>query len=113
MKWETLPARMLDKQELRFLVDSLAERPELWRHLVDIDTGRRHFESLHRDEYIDVWLIAWGPEDDTGWHDHDTSCGAVRLVRGALNESNPRLGGQPARAVIESRRMTPVSEMLY
>jgi hypothetical protein len=26
----------------------------------------------------------------------------VRVVRGALNESNPRLGGQPATAMIES-----------
>jgi predicted metal-dependent enzyme (double-stranded beta helix superfamily) len=102
MRWETLPARMLDKQELRSLVDSLAELPELWLHAADIDTGRRHFESVHRDEYVDVWLICWGPEDDTGWHDHDVSCGAVRVVRGALNESNPRLGGQPATAVIES-----------
>jgi predicted metal-dependent enzyme (double-stranded beta helix superfamily) len=102
MTWETLPARTLDKQELRRLVEVLAERPETWLSRVTLDGESRHFESLYRDEYVDVWVIGWGPGSDTGWHDHDISCGAVRVVRGALRESNPSLGGQHAVAVIES-----------
>ena len=35
--------------------------------------GRRHYASIHRDEYVDVWLICWSPGNDTGWHDHDVS----------------------------------------
>jgi hypothetical protein len=38
-------------------------------------------------------VIAWRPENDTGWHDHDTSSGAVCVVRGVLTESVLRIGG--------------------
>ena len=40
------------------------------------------------------------PGDDTGWHDHDISSGAVRVVRGAVRESNPRIGGDPAVRIV-------------
>ena len=33
-----------------------------------------------------MWAIFWLPENDTGWHDHDTSSGAVHVVAGALQE---------------------------
>jgi quercetin dioxygenase-like cupin family protein len=102
MTWESLPARPLDRHELRRLVDVLAEHPDLWRSHEDFDDGRRHFVSLHRDEYVDVWLICWSALNDTGWHDHDISCGAVRVVRGTLQESNPSLGGQHAKILVRS-----------
>jgi quercetin dioxygenase-like cupin family protein len=87
-----LPDRTLAKRELQALVDDLARRPEVWRHLVVFSDGERHFESLHRDAHVDVWLICWVPENDTGWHDHDLSSGAVAVVDGALTECNLRLG---------------------
>src|SRR5690242_3206193 len=90
---EDLPARPLDKHELRELVDRLAERPELWRHHVAYSDDERHYASLHRDEYVDIWVLCWTSRNDTGWHDHDVSSGAVRVVAGALEESNPRIGG--------------------
>ncbi|HEU5029325.1 MAG TPA: cysteine dioxygenase family protein [Spirillospora sp.] len=96
-----LPARALGKRELRALVDDLAERPELWRqHVAFPDDGRRHYASLYRDEHVDVWLLCWTPDDDTGWHDHDVSSGAVRVVSGAIEESNPRIGGAHASTVV-------------
>jgi hypothetical protein len=49
---------------------------------------------------VDVWLLCWVPGDDTGWHDHDISSGAVRVVRGAVRESNPRIGGDPAVRIV-------------
>jgi hypothetical protein len=58
--------------------------------------------SLYRDDYVDVWLLCWTPENDTGWHDHDISSGAVRVVQGALTESNPRIGGDPAVRVVQA-----------
>ena len=58
------------------------------------------FVSLYRDDYVDVWLLCWTPQNDTGWHDHDISSGAVRVVQGALMESNPRIGGDPAVRVV-------------
>ncbi|KWX00415.1 cysteine dioxygenase [Carbonactinospora thermoautotrophica] len=101
MTFEALPARTLDKRELRQLVDNLAERPELWRHLVAFSDEKRHYESLYRDEYVDVWLLCWTPRNDTGWHDHDVSSGAVRVVQGAILESNPRIGGDHVEVVVK------------
>jgi predicted metal-dependent enzyme (double-stranded beta helix superfamily) len=93
MTISSLPARCLDEGELAELVGRLAGQPELWEDQVAYSAGHRHYASLHRDEYLDVWLLCWSAGDDTGWHDHDVSSGAVRVVRGTLKESNPRMGG--------------------
>ncbi|ARH91551.1 MULTISPECIES: cysteine dioxygenase [Streptomyces] len=89
-----LPARNLDKRELKTLVDGLAARPDLWREQVAFSDDERHYASLYRDEFVDVWLLCWTRQNDTGWHDHDLSSGAVRVVQGVLTESNPRIGGE-------------------
>jgi predicted metal-dependent enzyme (double-stranded beta helix superfamily) len=99
MLWPLLPARNLDRAELQALVDELADQPERWRHHVAF-REQRHFVSLHRDEYLDVWLLCWSPGDDTGWHDHDISSGAVRVVRGAVRESIPRIEGKPVMRIV-------------
>ncbi|MEO9321873.1 cysteine dioxygenase family protein [Nocardioides sp. C4-1] len=92
-----LPGRQLDAEELRAWVRELAARPELWEHHVHheraVDADGRHYVSLYRDADIDVWLLCWDLQDDTGWHDHDTSSGAVAVTRGAVTEARPRLGG--------------------
>ncbi|MBV9605194.1 MAG: cysteine dioxygenase family protein [Solirubrobacterales bacterium] len=98
--WPPLPARNLDRAELQALVDELAAEPGRWNEHVAFADGRRHYVSLHRDEYVDVWLLCWTRADDTGWHDHDISSGAVRVVRGAVRESSPRIGGEPAGRVV-------------
>src|SRR5437588_1223151 len=95
MKWPLLPPRNLDRAELQALVDELASDPDRWREQVVFSDQQRHYVSLRRDEYVDVWLLCWKDEDDTGWHDHDISSGAVRVLEGALRESNPRIGGDP------------------
>ena len=95
-----LPGRYLGKHELRELVDALAERPDDWQRKVAFPDGRRHYVSLHRDDHVDVWLLCWIPDNDTGWHDHDASSGAVRVVAGALTECNPRLGGTHLETVV-------------
>ncbi|MFJ9410670.1 cysteine dioxygenase [Streptomyces sp. NPDC101393] len=92
--FDALPERTLDKRELRALVDGLAARPGLWREEVAFSDTDRHYASLYRDEYVDVWLLCWTRQNDTGWHDHDISSGAVRVVQGVLTESNPRIGGE-------------------
>ncbi|WP_067454906.1 cysteine dioxygenase [Actinomadura macra] len=98
--FEGLPARTLDKRELRALVDELAGRPGTWRQHVAFSDDRRHYASLYRDEYVDIWLLCWTRQNDTGWHDHDVSSGAVRVVAGALEENNPRIGGAHVRTVV-------------
>jgi Cysteine dioxygenase type I len=100
MNWPSLPARNLDRGELQALVDELANDPESWDEYVAFSNPSRHFVSLHRDEYIDIWLLCWNRGDDTGWHDHDISSGAVRVVHGAVKESSPRMGGDPAVRVV-------------
>ena len=96
----TLPTRYLDQRELAGLVEDLAGRPDLWGDQVSYAGGRRHYASIQRDEYVDVWLICWSVGNDTGWHDHDISSGAVHVVRGALLEANPRIGGVPVRKAV-------------
>ncbi|EPD69064.1 cysteine dioxygenase [Streptomyces sp. HGB0020] len=93
MTYESLPQRTLDKGELQELVGKLATRPDLWRAQVAFSDSKRHYASLYRDEYVDVWLLCWTRQNDTGWHDHDTSSGAVTVVQGRLNEGTPRIGG--------------------
>ena len=87
-----LPARDLEEAELQELVASIASDSSGWAHLVGFDDERRVYASLHRDAHVDVWLLCWTPENDTGWHDHDISSGAVAVVSGALTEHNLRLG---------------------
>jgi predicted metal-dependent enzyme (double-stranded beta helix superfamily) len=104
MMWPSLPPRNLDCAELQALVDALADEPDGWHDQVAFQGEQRHYVELHRDEYVDVWLLCWVPGDDTGWHDHDISSGAVRVVRGAVRESNPRIGGEPAVRVVNEGR---------
>jgi Cysteine dioxygenase type I len=100
MPWISQPARNLDGAELQDLVDRIAQQPELWREHVAFSDEKRHFVSLHRDEYVDVWLLCWTPVSDTGFHDHDISSGAVHVLEGALSESTPRIGGEAAERLI-------------
>jgi predicted metal-dependent enzyme (double-stranded beta helix superfamily) len=96
---DVLPPRdgdPLEPEDLRALAARVAARPELWRPHFDPDATGRTFAALHRDEVLDVWAIFWLPEHDTGWHDHDTSSGAVHVVEGALEEHVLRLA-QPER----------------
>jgi predicted metal-dependent enzyme (double-stranded beta helix superfamily) len=86
--------RNLDRRELEALVDEFANNPLEWRDRVAYSDSERHFVSLYRDDYIDIWLICWTPANDTGWHDHDISSGAVRVIEGAVIESSPRIGGE-------------------
>jgi mannose-6-phosphate isomerase-like protein (cupin superfamily) len=85
--------RDLSAGELEQFVTELAERPELWIHLVRHDATRRHYEELHRDAHLTAWLICWLDEHDTGFHDHDLSSGAVAVLSGALREERLVIDG--------------------
>jgi hypothetical protein len=89
------PDRDLERHELRDLVGRIAAESDQWRALVRHDTGQRHFEQLWRDQHVDVWVISWGNGNDTGFHDHDVSSGAVAVVEGELIEERLVLGGTP------------------
>jgi quercetin dioxygenase-like cupin family protein len=87
-----LPDRDLTHTELEALAAGIAHQPEEWAHHVAFDADDRVYVSLHRDAHVDVWLLCWTPENDTGWHDHDISSGAVAVVSGELVENNLTIG---------------------
>jgi hypothetical protein len=100
-----LPGRDLDRSELLALVVAIAGQPELWREHLAFDDDRRHFVSLYRDSHVDVWMLCWTPQNDTGWHDHDVSSGAVAVAQGCLLEH--KLAVDRPSAITEVDRSRP------
>ncbi len=83
----------MTEERLVQMAESIGARRELWLPHYDEDARERSYASLHRDDEVDVWAIFWLPENDTGWHDHDTSSGAVHVISGALEEHQLIHGG--------------------
>jgi hypothetical protein len=102
---ETFPelarGRTLERRELVQLAQRVVGHPETWQHHVRYAEDHRHFVSLHRDADVEVWLICWTPVSDTGWHDHDSSAGAVAVAEGAVVEHNLAVGRPEVMTVAE------------
>jgi predicted metal-dependent enzyme (double-stranded beta helix superfamily) len=94
--------RDLNGEELERFVGDLAGCPELWIDLVKHDPNQRVYEELIGDEHVTAWLICWMEEQDTGFHDHDISSGAVAVVSGRVREQRLTLNGEPTDAVYEA-----------
>jgi Cysteine dioxygenase type I len=92
-------SRDLDRSELRELVSRIAGDRRQWEPLVEFGVSERHFEQLWRDSHVDIWVISWVNGNDTGFHDHDVSNGAVAVVEGEVVEARLTLGGSPRRFV--------------
>ncbi|HEY2716295.1 MAG TPA: hypothetical protein VGI73_08760 [Solirubrobacterales bacterium] len=82
----------LSGEELLAVASGVAARPRLWRPHVAHDPGQRTYEQLFRDQHLDLWLICWSHDHDTGFHDHDLSAGAVAVAAGAVREERLVLG---------------------
>jgi predicted metal-dependent enzyme (double-stranded beta helix superfamily) len=82
----------LTRAQLNALATAITGQPERWRQLVQTGGEDRHFEQLWRDDHVDVWVISWMNGNDTGFHDHDVSQGAVAVVEGEIVEERLRLG---------------------
>jgi predicted metal-dependent enzyme (double-stranded beta helix superfamily) len=87
--------RDLTGTELERFVRDLADHPELWIDFVRHDSSQRVYEELLSDEHLTAWLICWMDEQDTGFHDHDVSAGAVSVVSGSVCEERLAIGGEP------------------
>lgn len=85
--------RDLSAPELQSFVRELAERPELWIDLIRHDASQRVYEELLSDAHVTAWLICWMDDQDTGFHDHDVSAGAVAVVSGNVREERLTIGG--------------------
>jgi Cysteine dioxygenase type I len=97
---DNLPGRDLDGPELRELAGSIAADRSNWEQHVAFSDDQRHYVSLHRDTHVDVWVLCWTPKNDTGWHDHDISSGAVAVAKGRLVEHNLTIDGAALQTVI-------------
>ncbi len=97
------PRRNLELPELEELVGEVAAFRMLWADRVRHEQDRRFYVQLHRDPYVDVWLICWDAFQQTGLHDHDRSAGAVHVVDGTLLEDYlaPHAGGGIALQTVE------------
>lgn len=87
--------RELDEQELRDLALAIAERPELWQHLVEFDEEDRKYSHILKNDNVEAYLICWMGGHDTGFHDHDVSSGALAVVEGEVREERLAIGGPP------------------
>jgi predicted metal-dependent enzyme (double-stranded beta helix superfamily) len=84
--------RDLTDAELEVVASQFAARPELWSEHVSHDPTHRTYAQLLRDEHLDVWLLCWSRDHDTGFHDHDLSAGAVAVAAGSVREDRLALG---------------------
>jgi hypothetical protein len=84
------PDHDLDRAELAAIAAGLGTERSLWDQLVRHDPEERYFAELYRDVHLDVWLICWMNQQDTGYHDHDLSSGAVHVCDGTLIEDRLR-----------------------
>jgi hypothetical protein len=80
------PEATLTRAEARELAVAVGRDPRFWSDHVRHDPNQRYFHQLYRDPNVDVWLLCWLDAQDTGYHDHDVSCGAVYVVEGVLCE---------------------------
>jgi predicted metal-dependent enzyme (double-stranded beta helix superfamily) len=85
--------RQLTSAELQEFVAELADRPELWIDFVRHDSQQRIYEELLSEDHVTAWLICWADEQDTGFHDHDSSAGAVAVVSGCIREERLTING--------------------
>jgi Cysteine dioxygenase type I len=77
---------VLSRGDLAAVVARIAADPAGWSARLDRRAAARSYVSLHREPRLEIWAIAWLPDNDTGWHDHEASSGAVHVVEGALAE---------------------------
>lgn len=87
-------ARSLSTAELRDLVESIAARPEDWRHLVQFNENERWWARLPGPDGADVWILSWLDSQGTEPHDHGDSRAAFTVVQGALTEFRPSARGE-------------------
>ncbi len=82
MAVRTSPAQLRD-----IVADFVARRDE-WSAHVRFDLTERHFQRLHLDDDVEVWLICWDLGQDTLLHDHGGSVGAFAVASGQLIEDH-------------------------
>ena len=93
----------LGRPALVDLARALGRERRIWGQLVRHDPGERIFVELYRDIHVDIWLICWLNHQETGFHDHDLSAGAVYVADGELAEDRLIFGENGIRHVSRPR----------
>jgi hypothetical protein len=86
------PGQALAGGDLTGFASRLAGAPELWRHLVSHSDDARIYELIWSDHHVSAWVICWSSGQDTGYHDHGESAGAIHV--GAVSEQRLAPGRQ-------------------
>jgi predicted metal-dependent enzyme (double-stranded beta helix superfamily) len=100
----------LSDEQLLVVAREIAAQPALWSHHIEHDPTHRTYKQLLRDEHLDVWLLCWSHDHDTGFHDHDLSAGAVAVVAGSVREERLVLGRPPDAPI---SRLAPAGSSFY
>jgi predicted metal-dependent enzyme (double-stranded beta helix superfamily) len=82
----------LTGEQLLAVATEIAAQPALWSRYIEHDQTHRTYKQLLRDAHLDVWLLCWSRDHDTGFHDHDLSAGAVAVASGSVREERLVLG---------------------
>ena len=85
----------LSTEALERFVERLTADTARWEHLVRHDSDERVYELIWQDEDTNAWLICWSEDQDTGFHDHDESAAAIRVIDGRVREDRLRLWAPP------------------
>ena len=100
----------MSRPRLVTLVDELHADPVRWAGRVRHDPAQRVFEQVALADDHEAWLICWMPGHDTGFHDHDLSCGAVKVVSGRVREERLGASGEVLARVYRGGEVFEFSE---
>jgi hypothetical protein len=73
--------------ELRRTLQVWAGRPDAWRPLVHHDQSKRVYALLHRDDEVEIYLVCWMPDHDTGSTTTTTAPAAITVLEGRSPKS--------------------------
>ena len=81
-----VPLRALSRDQLAALAERYADDVRRGCFEIGAGAGERWHVRIHRDELVDVWLIAWPTSLNTELHDHGGSSGVFTVAQGVLTE---------------------------
>jgi hypothetical protein len=98
---DLLPRGPLEPAQIAELARTAAARVDV-DQLVRRDRDSRFCLRLWRDEHSEAWLLGWLDDQETGFHDHDSSAGGVHVMEGSVREDRLTLGGPHATRVLST-----------
>jgi quercetin dioxygenase-like cupin family protein len=90
----------LSVAELERFVTGLASECERWQHLVRHVDDVRVYELIWDSDDVNAWVICWSEDQDTGFHDHDESAAAIKVIGGRIRDERLTLGSSPQSRVL-------------